>query len=136
MAGANRLHRLALAAIGRAPKRPLIARADRVYRIPELGGDPRVRRVLQHAAELAALDLPPDLAAELEVVALVVDRPGAVGLHVDPIVGAADELLERERLLAREDRDVRHADDGQAAPPFCAHRSAGTLETDHRRGVT
>src|SRR5579862_2166778 len=64
---------LAFAAVRRAPKGPLVARADRVHRIPELSRDSRIRRVLQHAAALAAHDLPANLAAELEVVALVVD---------------------------------------------------------------
>src|SRR3954464_5130224 len=36
---AHGLHRLSFAAVGRAPERPLIARADRVHRVPELGRD-------------------------------------------------------------------------------------------------
>src|SRR5438132_1427874 len=67
VAGAHCLHGLAFAAVGRAPERPVVARADGVHGIPEFGGDAGVRRVLQHAAEFAVLDFPGDLAAELEV---------------------------------------------------------------------
>ncbi len=41
---------------------------------PELWCDPRVGRVLEHPADLPVLDLPADLATELEVEAFVVDR--------------------------------------------------------------
>ena len=68
MACAHHLLRLAFAAIRRAPERPLVARADRIQRIPELGRDAGIRRILHHAHALAVLDLPTDLAAELKVV--------------------------------------------------------------------
>ena len=38
--------------------------------------------------------------AELEVVALVVDRPGAIGLHQNAVIGGGNQLFERQRLLA------------------------------------
>src|SRR5258706_6047223 len=66
---------LALAAVRRAPERPLVGPAEHVERAPELRADRRVGRVLQQPAALAALDLPADFAAELEVEPLVVDRP-------------------------------------------------------------
>src|SRR5512146_1775835 len=68
----HHLLRLALAAIGSAPQGPVFARADGVHGIPELSGHARIGRVLQHPPQLPALDLPPHLGAELEVVALVV----------------------------------------------------------------
>src|SRR5712671_2513113 len=71
VAGAHHLLRLAFAAVRRAPKRPLIARADGVHRIPEFSGDAGVRRILDHVAKLAAFDLPGDLATELKVVTFV-----------------------------------------------------------------
>src|SRR5512143_3614798 len=111
VAGAHGLHGLSLAAVGRAPERPVVAGADGIPGIPELGGDAGIRGVLEHAAELAALDLPSDLGAELEVVALVVDGPGTVGLHINAAVGTGNELLEAERLFAGQDADVGHADD-------------------------
>src|SRR5579864_8883222 len=67
MSRTHHLLRLAFTAVRRSPQRPFIARTDCIQRIPELGGDSRVRRVLQHAYAPAVLDLPPHLAAELEV---------------------------------------------------------------------
>ena len=62
---------------------------EHVHRGPEPRPDAGVGRVAQQTAELAVLDLVTDLGAELEVQSPVVDRPGAVGLHVDPVVVAA-----------------------------------------------
>ena len=70
---AHYLLRLALAAIRRAPESPLIAGADRIQRIPELGCDSGIRRILHHANALAVFDLPSDFATELKIVAPVVD---------------------------------------------------------------
>src|SRR5215470_8409286 len=97
--GAHGLHGLAFAAVGRAPQRPLVARADRFHGVPEFGGDPGIRRILEHPSQLAALDVPADFAAELEVIALIVNRPGAVGLHVDAVVNARDEMYPVNRPL-------------------------------------
>ena len=73
MACAHHLLRLSFAAIRSAPERPLVARADRIQRIPELGRDAGIRWVFHHAHSLAVLDLPTDLTAELKVVTLIVD---------------------------------------------------------------
>src|SRR6266849_2355747 len=86
MSGAHNLLRLALAAVWSSPQRPLVARADRIHRIPKLRGDPGIRRIFQHPHPPAVLDLPRNLASELKVVAFVVNRPGLVGLHVDALV--------------------------------------------------
>src|SRR5580704_2732020 len=116
---AHHLLRLAFAAVRGAPQRPLIARADGVHRIPEFCRDAGIRSILQHASALTTDDLPANLAAELEVVTLVVDRPGAVRLHVDAALGGSDQLLQRERRGSRQDTDVRHANDRQPVPAFC-----------------
>src|SRR6476646_10950335 len=101
MPGSHRLHGLALAAVGSAPQRPLVTRADGVHGVPELRCDSRIRRILEHAPQLAALDLPADLAAELKVITLVVNRPRTIGLHENAIVGAGDELIKRQRFFSR-----------------------------------
>src|SRR5262245_12283530 len=88
--------------------------------IPELGGDAAVARVLQHAAALAIAHFPADLAAELEVVALVVDRPAAVGLHIYA-VGRIENLF--QRLPAGLEAHVGHPDERKARPPVGAHAS-------------
>ena len=94
---------------------------DRVARAPELGRDPRVVGVAVHLDQPAVLDPPGDLAAELEVDALVVDRPGRVRRHEHPVVGVADDV--GERALARLDRDVRHPDQREVLPAVRAHRA-------------
>jgi hypothetical protein len=115
VAGVADLQRLALAAVGHAPHGPLVGTPHRVERRPKCRSDAGVRGVLQHAAQPAVLDLPADLAAELEVEALVIDRPRAVGLHVDAVVGAGDHLVERR--LARPEADVGHPHHGQPGRP-------------------
>src|SRR3954470_5434025 len=91
------LLRLALAAVRRPPELPLVATAEHVHGSPEPRADAGVGRVAQHSAALALLDLPADLAPELEVEPLVVDRPGAVRIHQDPVVRRGDHLVQRVR---------------------------------------
>src|SRR5208337_4637024 len=128
---AHDLLRLALAAVGRSPYRPLVARADRVHRIPKFGSDPRVRRIFQHPHPPAVPDLPRNLASELKVITLVVNRPGLVGLHVDAIVGRGNQLFQTQRLLSGQNADVGHANQGQAIPTFRTQRSARSRGANH-----
>src|SRR5208282_557219 len=130
MPRAHDLLRLPLAAIRSSPYRPLIARANRIHRIPKLRGDPGIRRILQHPDPLAALDLPRDFASELKVVALVVNRPRLVGLHVDAIVSRGNELFQTQRLFSGQNADVGHPNQGQPVPPFGAQRSARSRRAD------
>src|SRR3972149_5924497 len=97
VSGAHGLRRLAFAAIGRAPQRPVILVADGVARIPELGGDAAVAGILQHPHLLAILDLPAQLASELKMIPAVVDGPASVGLHENSVIGRGDEVVERPR---------------------------------------
>ena len=73
-----------------------------------------VVRVLHHALELAVLDQLAPFAAELELVARIVDGPRAVGAHQHAVLDAADQLL--QRLIARLDVEVGHAVDRRAVP--------------------
>src|ERR1700722_6429308 len=90
VAGADHLLGLSLAAIRHAPQHPMIAIGDGRAGIPELGGDAAVGRILEHANAPAVLDLPADLATELEIVALVIDGPTAIGLHVNGVAAAGE----------------------------------------------
>src|SRR5437899_2603003 len=129
------LLRLSLAAIRRAPQRPLVARAKRVQRIPELRRNPRVRRILHHPHALSTFDLPPNLAPELKVVALVVDGPRAIRLHQNPVIRRCNQLLQIQRLLPRQQADVRHADHRQPVPSFRPHRPARPVLPDRMRSL-
>src|ERR1019366_661735 len=133
VARAHDLLRLPLAAVGRAPQHPVLGSGDGRAGIPELRGDAAVAGILQHVDALAVADLPADLAAELEVVALVVDRPAPVGLHVDGVIDAAEHLV--KRLLARPQAHVRHADERHARPAVGAHGAVGARLADGRRGL-
>src|ERR1700722_13456800 len=73
VAGAHGLHGLALTAVGRTPKRPVIAGADRVTAIPELRGNTAITGILDHAGLPSTLDLPANFGGKLKVVAAVVD---------------------------------------------------------------
>src|SRR2546427_9824010 len=75
MSGAHYLLRLPLATIRRPPQRPVLRSRDGRAGIPKLRRDAAIARVFQHARALSLANLPADLAAELKVVALVVDRP-------------------------------------------------------------
>src|ERR1700678_1834517 len=88
VAGPHDLLRLPLAAVGRAPQHPMLRSGDGRASVPKFRRDAAVARILQHADALTLANLPPDLAAELEVVALVVDRPASIGLHVYGMIDA------------------------------------------------
>src|SRR5882724_4069091 len=71
VARAHYLLRLALSAVRRAPQCPMLGTGDGGAGIPEFRADAAVARILEHPQALAVADLPGDLAAELEVVALI-----------------------------------------------------------------
>src|ERR1700733_2949932 len=81
---------LAFPAIRSSPQNPLGARTNRIQGGPEFRRNPRIRRVLEHANALAVLDLPTNLATELKVVSLIVDRPRSIGLHQNAMIGGSD----------------------------------------------
>src|SRR5260370_31492644 len=128
--GADHLLRLAFAAVGHAPEDPMIAIGDGGAGIPELGGDPAVGWILEHPHAPAVANLPGDLAAELKVVALVVDGPAPVGLHIDCLARSLEELV--ERLLARKLALVGLPDEREARPSGGSHGSVRALLPDSR----
>src|SRR3989442_8848814 len=82
--------------------------AEEVASLPEVGRAALVGDVGDHRAYLSALDFPEGVAAELEVIALVVDRVRTATVDQDPVIHAGNEVVERGRLLARGQPDVRH----------------------------
>src|ERR1700722_2121950 len=125
VAGADHLFGLSLAAIGNTPQHPVIAIGDGGAGIPKLRGDAAIGGVLEHASALSVFDLPGDFATELEVVALVVDGPTTIGLHINGMADAAEDFV--ERLLARQQADVGHTDERQTCPTGGSHGAVGTL---------
>src|SRR5258705_10403910 len=103
------LHRLSLAIAQRSAHLIAFRAADHVQARPELRRLHLIRHVAEHPDDLAALDLVEHLTAELRVVALLIDREGAVADDGDSAIGRGDEILPPDILVAREQRDVRHA---------------------------
>src|SRR5512138_1925074 len=110
------LPRLALAVHERPVQFVGRASADAVAGAPEIGRSRLVRDVAQHAGDLPLADLPERLAAELEVVALLVDRPAAVTVNQDAFVHVRHEVIERTVLPAGLERHVRHPRERNAGP--------------------
>src|SRR5207248_6744426 len=81
-----------------------------------------VRRVPEHPPELSFVDLPRHLRAELEVEALVVDRPALVRLEVDAVVDVREQVVERS--LTGLEVKVRHPHEWHPVPGFGPHRTA------------
>src|ERR671918_461384 len=119
---------LTLAAVRRSPQCPVLAAADGVAALPELRRDAGVVGVPVHLCETAVLDPPGDLASELEVHPVVVDRPRRVRRHEHAVLRVADDVPERS--LARLDRDVRHPDQWEVLPAVGAHRTRAR-EAEH-----
>src|ERR1700746_3439272 len=124
VSGAHHLLWLSFPAVRGTPQRPLLARANRIHCSPKISRDPAVRRIFQHARAFPVLDLPSNLAAELEVVALVIDRPGTICLHIDSVICIRDQLLPRQWLLTRQNADIRHANNRQPVPTFSPQSSS------------
>src|SRR5580704_8887512 len=133
VARAHGLHGLPFAAIGRAPERPIIARADGVAAIPEFGSDAAIAGIFEHARFLTVLDLPANFRGELKMIPAIIDGPGAIGLHEDGIIGIGDEVFVSPG--AGQQADIGHADDGQAIPTLGAHGAAGFLQANGYGGL-
>ena len=74
------LRRLPFAVVGRAVKLVRVGSAQSVAGAPEIRRSRLVCDIPQHLAELAVFDFPEGLAAELEIVTLLIDRPTSVAI--------------------------------------------------------
>src|SRR2546423_1499775 len=52
----------------------------------------------------------------------------SIRLHQDAAVGRGNQLFQAQRLLTRQQADVRHADHRQPIPPFGAHRATRAVQ--------
>ena len=83
--------------------------AERRTAVPEFLRIRLVRHIFQHANNLAVLDFVEQLAAKLEIVALLVDGKRAIANDVDTLFDILDHLSGRHRGLAWRKRNIRHA---------------------------
>ena len=93
------LGRLALRVAASPEHPPRLLAGDRVEIGPEVGRDRVVGDVAHHPRLLAVPDLPEAVAAELAVVALLIDRVAAAAVDQDPVLRVGDELVWRGRAL-------------------------------------
>src|SRR5262249_36762161 len=94
MSHTDHLVRLALAAVRGPHDCEGIAIPDHLEITPEGGRDAAVVGIFDYGGEPAVLDELSPLAAELEFVARVVDRPGAIRLHIDATLDGCQHLIQ------------------------------------------
>ena len=92
MRNAVRLRRLTLRIAAGAMHLPLVR--HRVQVAPEVRRDRVVRHVRALARDLAVLDLPEDVAAELAVVPLLVDAVAAPAVDHHAVLHVRDHIIE------------------------------------------
>src|SRR5690606_30989490 len=114
MADADGLVGFAFAAGGRAQHLDRGRIPQRFQVAPESSRDAAIVRVLHHTAQRAVLDDPRALAAELKLVAAVVDGPRDVRFHDDAVFDLADEVFHRR--TAGFDVQIRHTVYGGTIP--------------------
>ena len=80
-----------------------------VARFPEIWRPRLVSNLRHHSSFLSAFDFPERVAAELEVIALLIDRIASAAFNQDSVINAGDEVIERDIGLPRPLRNIRHA---------------------------
>src|SRR4051794_30951312 len=84
---------------------------------PDAGGGGDGGEVSDHARLLAVLDFPERVAAELAVVALLVDAEAALSFDEHTVLDVGDHLIDGRRSFgARLELHVRHAEERIVAP--------------------
>ena len=89
------LPRLAFAVIGGAPLLPIAGTGDSVAGLPQVRRPRLVGHARNHSLLLASLDRPEGIAAELEVITLMIDGPTAIAIDENAVVDAGDQIIER-----------------------------------------
>src|SRR5437899_1841401 len=82
------LGRLAFAIVGRTVDFVGGLSAQAIAGVPKIGGAGLVSDVAQHCAHFSFFDLVKGLAAELEIVSLLIDGPTAVAINQNSVVHA------------------------------------------------
>src|SRR5437867_734722 len=95
------LLRLAFAIVGRAVQFISGFSAQTVTGPPEIGRARLIGDVAEHLADFAFFNFPKGLAAELKIIALLIDRPTAVAINQDPVLHTRNQVLERNLFFGR-----------------------------------
>src|SRR5262249_41505712 len=91
--------------------------------------------VAEHFATLAIFDFPEGLAAELEVVTLLIDRPASVAEYENAVVDTGHEIFERDVFFGRFEGNVGHAREGDAAPAIGMQTAVRFFLADERSEI-
>src|SRR6202041_1274086 len=121
------LLRFALAIEETAKLLPIRRSCDAVARAPEVAGFRLVSHAGNHPRLLAALDLPERIAAELEVVALLVNGETAIAVNQNSIVHSGDQRIRRDLARSRFQPYIGHTLEWHAVPRIGIAASAGFL---------
>src|SRR5262249_19177982 len=135
MADADHLVGLTLAAVWGSHDLQRVVIANHLETAPERRRDAAVIGIFDHRGELAVLNELPPLAAKLELVARVVDRPGTVRFHVDATLNRRNHLVQAG--VPRFQVEIGHTVDGRSIPTAGARvRDAWNVGTDLGRQAT
>jgi hypothetical protein len=129
----RRLHRLSLAAAENAPILPVFLGADGIQRTPEVRCLGLVGDILDHVADLAILDFPDGVPAELEVVPLMVDAEAPHSVEEKAVLGIGDELFQGQFFLAGLEPDIGHPLKGEGRPGIGVGAALGFFLVDEPR---
>src|SRR5690349_11502316 len=115
------LARLPLAARDKTVTSAVASIGHAITTVPEFRRDAVVNHVPQHLGALSIFNEPEGIAAELEVVAPLVDAVGPMALDVDAPFHVGEQIV--ERVGSRLQTDVGNAHDRDAAPAVRSIRS-------------
>ncbi len=114
MSNPNTLIWFPFTAEGRAVHLPGAAITHAHQTVPKLRSDAAIVWVTERFTQFSIFDQLGVFAAKLEFVSLIVNRPRAIGFHVNAAIDTANEII--KRLIARFKIEICHAIDGRTIP--------------------
>ena len=131
------LGRLPLAAVPNAEGFPVALPRYAVAACPELSRLRLIRHLLQRLGEFTTLDHPEHVAAELEVIAHLINGETAPTLYVDAPINTGDETLGSDRIVpTRLHVKVRVAVDGEVPKRFGSAAAVRVVQSYQGRGLS
>src|ERR1039457_721276 len=110
------LLRLAFSVEEGAELLPVTGARNAIAGAPEVGGLRLVSHAREHAALLTSLDFPERVSAELEIVALLIDRVTALAFDQDAVTHTGDQIVGSDIAGAGPQPHIRHTLEGHAGP--------------------
>src|SRR6266568_3706755 len=104
-----------------------------VARVPEIGRARLIRDIPEHGTDFSIPDFPKRLAAKLEIVSLLIDRPTAVAINQDALLHFGHQVFQRNTFGGGFERHIGHAWKGYAAPTVRVQTPIRPLVPDQGR---